>query len=214
MGNEVSSLLSIKSNKFKKTVFFCSILAVGQILFLALVWFAKKDIEEGDSFFVFMAVLSVIILIGVIIFIWDSVIPEYYFDLQTDNILISTTKIFKNKYLSSDSGLLNSALRKQDARGSLDFLFNRLKASSFSINYKDIETVFVQSPWNNYILKATSVYFITKNGPIELDYVDNSKINLLIGFLNKQNIKVAIDKKVFFNTPNFLKKEFIKNIKQ
>lgn len=214
MENLVPPSLSIKSNKFKKTVFFCSLLMVGQIFFLALIWFAKKDIEEGGSFFVFMAFLSVIILIGVIIFLWNSVIPEYRFDFQTDSMLISTTKIFEKKYLSSESGLIDSALRKQEARGSLDFLFTRLKASSFFIDYKDIEAVFVQSPWNNHILKATSVYFITKNGPIELDYVDKLKINLLIDFLNKQNIRVSIDKEVFFNTPNFLKREFIKNIKQ
>ncbi len=185
MLNNSANTAFLESNKFKKVCILGAFMVLAELILLAVFWHISQNIEDGKEFFVFMEFLCCIVLVFAIGLSW-SFVPKYTFLFKEDGIQISTDKIFGVSELSvggrarGQVGLLGAAalessLKKQEARGSLDFIFARLKVNTFFVSYNDTISVYIQPPWHDFVLKAVSVYLVTKNGSIELSCVDKKK---------------------------------------
>lgn len=208
-------LLNIQSNKFKKVCVLGAFMISAELVLMAIFWHIGQSMEDGMEFVAFMAFIGCVVLVFAISLSW-SFVPRYVFLFKEDGIQISTNKIFGVNYLSAGervkkqvgvlgASAIESSLKKQEANGSLDFLFARLKVFTFFVSYNDIVAVNIQPSWHNFLFKTTSVYLVTKNGPIELSYINKEKITQIIGLIENQNIRIQNNIRPFFLTPDFLK---------
>lgn len=190
-------------------------MVLAELVLLAVFWHIGQSMEDGTEFVAFMAFIGCVVLVFAISLSW-SFVPKYTFIFQDGGVQISTNKIFGVSELSvgnktsvkigqHGTNTLNWSLKKQEARGSLDFIFARLKIFTFFVSYDDIISIYIQPPWHDFVLRAVSVYLVTKNGSIELSCIDKEKITRIIGLIESHNIKIQSNNRPFFLTPDFLK---------
>jgi len=187
------------------------------VIFLSIFRYISTTIQDGAAFFALMFLFGLFAFVFSVV-AYAKIVPGYTFLLGDTEIKIITSKKLRQADLS-DSGSRKNRFVKQEItgfvikgatrNGNLDLIFMGLKTNEIVIPYANISAVFIQPSWNTKLFRATNIYLLYKNKPIELNYINKNKIGEIRNLLVGKGMDVQVEEKSFIFVPDFLKNKIV-----